>query len=225
MVVQGASPGDECGKLKDENSTCSCSYTPARVPDEGLVEKAKAGDTHAYGELVRRYWRVAFALAFSELSNPELAEEAAQEGLLKGFRKLHQLRDAARFASWILRIVDRHAKRMRKFEQSGPARFADLSVVVDGKGPGTLQSLPSLGTSDPEPYRRLLNQEEKNKVFEAVRRLKQRDRVLLLLRYFEGLSFKSISKKTGRSEGALRVQLHRTLDRMKQELRDYFEGK
>ena len=66
--------------------------------DEQLVLATLRGDVPAFGLLVERYWKMAFALALSRIRDAAEAEDIAQESFLKAYAHLHTLRDARRFA-------------------------------------------------------------------------------------------------------------------------------
>ena len=221
--MRKAAVRSERTKMKDVNVPAGTRPPLEQVSDEVLAGDAKAGNTEAYGELVRRYWKVAFAAAFAELGDTHIAEDVAQQGFLVGFQRLHQLRSKGRYASWILKIVTNDARRARKRSRSRPVRFSDSAPTCAHEWPTTTQRSGLRQEPQTDPSIRLLEAEGKAKVWEAMRRLRPKDRAVVLLRYFEGLSFTAISKRTGQSQGVLRVQLHRSLSRLKRELRHYFE--
>ncbi len=206
VIVNGA-PERVCG----QPAASANAQTAVVCPDGVLVEKARAGDTRAFGELVARYWAAAFAAAFAQLGNPESAEDVAQQTFVTGWRKLHQLRRAERFAAWIIKIATRHAGRLRRRARLEPVLLPRQS---DSDHPVARQ---------PDPTQPLLEAEGRREVWDAVHDLAPSDQTLVVLRYCEGLSFRAISGKTGRSEGALRVRLHRIHVRLKHALSEYFE--
>src|SRR5471030_1686085 len=76
--------------------------------DESAVAAVRRGDAERYRELVERHERRVFAVAWSRLGDAALAEEAAQEAFIRGYRRLWLLGDGAKFAAWITTIA-RHA--------------------------------------------------------------------------------------------------------------------
>jgi len=210
----GAPSGPVAAKQGRDLAACS---------DEVLVSKAKTGQDGAYGELASRYWRVAVAVAFAELGDHHCAEDVAQQGFLTGYQRLQQVRHPRHFLSWLLKIVARDAKKVRQRNRNQPVMFSEHSGAArHGRGQLPDPSAQPAATSlDKETH--VLGKEEKGKVWEAVHKLKPPDRAIVLLRYLEGLSFRAISDRTGRSEGALRVRVHRLLRHLKGELTEYFE--
>src|SRR5216110_3937990 len=73
--------------------------------DEQMVEQALSGDPEAFGELVRRWERRIFALAYGMLGREEDARDATQETFLAAFRNLRAFRGDAKVSSWLHRIA------------------------------------------------------------------------------------------------------------------------
>src|SRR5499425_2001836 len=73
--------------------------------DEQMVERALSGDVDAFGEIVRRWERRIFALAFGMLGREEDARDATQETFLAAFRNLRGFRGEAKVSSWLHRIA------------------------------------------------------------------------------------------------------------------------
>ena len=82
--------------------------TSSAQQDESAVAAVRRGDAERYRELVERHERRVFAVAWSRLGDAALAEEAAQEAFIRGYRRLWLLGDGAKFAAWITTIA-RHA--------------------------------------------------------------------------------------------------------------------
>jgi RNA polymerase sigma-70 factor (ECF subfamily) len=73
--------------------------------DEIIVERALTGDAEAFGEIVRRWERRIFALAYGILGREEEARDATQETFLAAFRNLRGFRGEAKVSSWLHRIA------------------------------------------------------------------------------------------------------------------------
>src|SRR5437016_6997640 len=73
--------------------------------DEQIVERALTGDAEAFGEIVRRWERRIFALAYGMLGREEDARDATQETFLAAFRNLRNFRGEAKVSSWLHRIA------------------------------------------------------------------------------------------------------------------------
>ena len=73
--------------------------------DEELVALAAGGDTNAFNQLVVRWERPIYTLAFRVLGREEDARDICQEAFLRAFRGLKGFKGQARFSSWVYRIA------------------------------------------------------------------------------------------------------------------------
>ncbi|MGH7742918.1 MAG: RNA polymerase sigma factor [Candidatus Eiseniibacteriota bacterium] len=94
------------------------------MEDSELVTRSLAGDANAFGELVERYQRVLFQLAFRILRDREEARDATQAAFVKAWTHLSQFDRSRRFFSWIYRIQMNEAfnrrTRARTHEELDP---------------------------------------------------------------------------------------------------------
>src|SRR5437667_10174611 len=94
--------------------------------DEQMVERALSGDPEAFGEIVRRWERRIFALAFGMLGREEDARDATQETFLSAFRNLRGFRGEAKVSSWLHRIaVNQCITRQRRAKVRNEAALDD----------------------------------------------------------------------------------------------------
>src|SRR5215218_5967352 len=100
--------------------------------DEIIVERALTGDAEAFGELVRRWERRIFALAYGMLGREEDARDATQETFLSAFRNLRGFRGEAKVSSWLHRIaVNQCITRQRRAKVRGETALED-ETEADG---------------------------------------------------------------------------------------------
>jgi len=94
--------------------------------DENIVERALTGDAEAFSEIVRRWERRIFALAFGILGREEDARDATQETFLAAFRSLRGFRGEAKVSSWLHRIaVNQCITRQRRAKVRNEAALED----------------------------------------------------------------------------------------------------
>jgi RNA polymerase sigma-70 factor (ECF subfamily) len=175
--------------------------------DAELVEAAQRGERERYGELVARYERRAYAVAWSRLGDVHLAEEATQEAFIRGYRRLSLLSDGAKFASWMLAIVRNTAVNLgirHRRELEKRKRWAIEPVAGPTQGDDTEPEICSV-----ETLRQTLSE------------LPEKHRECLVLFYLEGKSGAETALALGLSEEAFRVRLHRA----RAALRERLEGK
>jgi RNA polymerase sigma-70 factor (ECF subfamily) len=94
--------------------------------DEQMVERALSGDPEAFGEIVRRWERRIFALAYGMLGREEDARDATQETFLAAFRNLRGFRGDAKVSSWLHRIaINQCITRQRRAKVRGETALED----------------------------------------------------------------------------------------------------
>ena len=94
--------------------------------DEIMVERALTGDADAFGEIVRRWERRIFALAYGMLGREEDARDATQETFLAAFRNLRGFRGEAKVSSWLHRIaVNQCITRQRRAKVRSESALED----------------------------------------------------------------------------------------------------
>jgi RNA polymerase sigma factor (sigma-70 family) len=164
--------------------------------DAELVLKTRAGDREAFGRLVERHRRTIYALALQRGLQEAEADDVAQETFVKAYKNLASLADPDLFARWLYGIaghVAADAARSRKRR--------DEIGLEPGVEP-TVQA-PSGWASD--------QRREEGRVLRALSELPEDQRLVLTLRYLEGLSPKAIAERLGEPRGTIRSRLHHGL--------------
>ena len=178
-----------------------------RPPDEdALVERARAGDTRAYEELVRTYQGIAFRTAYLVAGSAEDAQDAAQEAFVKAHRALGRFRRGAPFRPWLLRIVANEAKNRRR----AAGRRAALAL--------RLAATETSGGAAPSPEGDLAGGERRRALADALGRLREEDQLVVAYRYFLDLSEEDTAAALGVRRGTVKSRLSRALDRLRAEL-------
>ena len=105
------------------------------VSDSELVERARRGDTSAFGALVDRHRTSAFRAALAALGSPDDAEEVTQEAFVAAFRSLADFRQQASFKTWLLSIAWRKALTRRRSVKAMVRRFVAPAEGTDWEFP------------------------------------------------------------------------------------------
>ena len=171
--------------------------------DAELVERSRRGDADAYAELVTRYQGLAARTAYVITGSGADAEEAAQEGFVKAFYALDRFRAGAPFRPWLLRIVANEAINRRK--AAGRRPTVELSVALDRPSPDTALS----------PEGAALASERRAFVLEALRQMREEDRLVIAYRYFLDLSEAEMADALGVARGTVKSRLSRALGRLR----------
>ncbi len=105
---------------------------PARVSDEDLVDRARAGDRLAFGHLVRRNDDAMRRLAFRLLGSATAMDDALQDAYLKAFRHLGRFDGRSRFSTWLYTITYRTC--LDHLRARGRRREIDLELLAVDEG-------------------------------------------------------------------------------------------
>ena len=169
--------------------------------DSKLVKAVLNGNRDAYSCLFERHERSVQAVALAVLGDYHAVQDAVQESFVTAYRKLGGLRKGSSFGPWIRQIARREAIRIGRSMLQG--KDANKSVM-------DANATSNDGRID-ESNRRLLD---------AVMRLPKHERVVIMLRYFDGHSVKIISEMTGRQVGTVTMQLSRAHARLHKWLKE-----
>jgi RNA polymerase sigma-70 factor (ECF subfamily) len=156
-----------------------------------LVEAALAGDIDSFGQLARRYYASIAAIAYSILADHQLAEDAAQEAFARALTNLSKLRKPDKFAPWLAQICRNVAKDM---------------VAAKARQINTEDSCRAPDSSGPD--------DNVEAVRRSIEQLPFRAREVIVLRYYNGLSYEEISSVLGISRATVNGRLTRAKRKM-----------
>jgi RNA polymerase sigma-70 factor (ECF subfamily) len=185
----------------------------AGTSDEQIVELALAGDDDAFGELVRRWERRIFALAYGILGREEDARDATQETFVAAFRNLGAFRGEAKVSSWLHRIaVNQCITRQRRAKVRGET---SLEAQVEDGG---IQFADTDGVSPAEGAE---GRERTAAVRRAVNALPPELRSVVVMKEFEDLTFQEIADTLGVPLSTVKSRLYTALKQLRLRLGKY----
>jgi RNA polymerase sigma-70 factor (ECF subfamily) len=171
--------------------------------DEELLAESRQGKLAAFQELVEKYQRRMFAVAYGILSNREDALDAVQEALIKAYRSLPDFKGESSFYTWLYRItVNAAIDIARKAGRHEEVEFREELDVDEEKG-----DFPIAPVSE-NPAERLVRKELGELIERAILSLPVDQRTAIVLREMEGLSYKEIAEIMKCSEGTVMSRLH-----------------
>jgi RNA polymerase sigma factor (sigma-70 family) len=165
-----------------------------------LVSRARAGDAHAYEDLVRMHQRLAQRVAFLITRNEAEAEDAAQVGFVKAYTSLGRFDPSRPFRPWLLRIVANEARNRRR----AAGRRARLELAA-----------APVPESAPSPETNTVANERRRELLSAVESLKEADREVIGMRYFLDLGEAEMAATLGVPPGTVKSRLARALERLR----------
>lgn len=177
----------------------------APTDEAALVSALRAGDAEAYERLVRTHAPRMLAVARRLLRSPEEAEDAVQEAFLSAFRALDRFQGGSRLGTWLHRITVNAALMRLRSRRRRP------ETSLETLRPGFLEDghhqVPPQRWMDAD--RVLARRELRERVREAIDRLPESHRNVLLLRDIEELDTAETAAVLGISENAVKTRLHR----------------
>ena len=182
------------------------------VEDRELIRRCLRGDHKAYRELLLRYQDPVFNYCRRMTRDPGQAEEIAQEAFVRTLTRLEQYDERYSFSAWIFKIATNlcidHIRRSRRIAYS-------LDEELEAADGSFRRELPS---EEPDPAERTLAREQMEMLNDAVARLPEHYRAILLLRHQEGLSYEEIAAVLGLPIGTVKIRIHRAREQVKRSL-------
>jgi RNA polymerase sigma-70 factor (ECF subfamily) len=178
--------------------------------DEELVARSIGGDAESFNQLVTRWERPIYALAYRTIGREEDARDVCQETFLRAFRALPAFRGQAKFSSWIYRIAlnlcrdwMRRERRAPMVQPSGDVDDQDLASVAD----------PSESVED-----LVVRNDMARRVEHAMAGLPEDQRTAIVLKEYHGLTFQEIADLQGCPLSTVKTRLYQGLTVLRREL-------
>jgi RNA polymerase sigma-70 factor (ECF subfamily) len=179
--------------------------------DEELVASATAGDIDSFNQLVTRWERPIYALAYRTLGREEDARDVVQEAFLRAYRGLRGFKGQAKFSSWLYRITLNLCRDWIRRERRAP-----LVAVPEGVDP------VDLADSRPAPVdsvEDLVSRREMSRaVARAMAELPEEQRAAILLKEYHGLTFQEIADMLNCPLSTVKTRLYQGLSVLRRRL-------
>lgn len=173
--------------------------------DAEWVKKAQQGDTRAFDRLVTKHRGKIYAMILNMVKNDADAWDLSQEAFIKAWKALPKFEARARFSTWLFRIshnVVYDWLRKRRIESEGEL---DDEIFDAGRiDPGAVTT----PQHDKRPDEALEQNELQQQIKEAIGKLSEEHREVILLREVQGLDYKEIAEITENSLGTVMSRLH-----------------
>lgn len=171
---------------------------------EALIHRCQGGDKLALEALIRRYQNYVYRLCYLVMRSEQDAEDMAQETFLRACRALprFQLREGISFEAWLYRIsVNCCRSRMRR------KSYQAL--------PWPEPSPPLAAEPESQPDRMVERSEQRHEILDCIDTLGEKHRLVVILRYYAGLSNEEIAETLDLPSGTVRSRLHTARQRLK----------
>jgi len=178
--------------------------------DEELVARSIRGDADSFNELILRWERPIYALAYRTIGREEDARDVCQETFLRAFRALPGFRGQAKFSSWLYRIAVNLCRdwlrRERRAALVQPPEDVDLLELAAAAEPA-------------ESIEDLVSRKDMARAVErAMARLPEEQRTAIVLKEYHGLTFQEIADLIGCPLSTVKTRLYQGLSVLRREL-------
>ena len=171
--------------------------------DEALMIAASKDDLHAFETLVQRHQNRIYRMAYQMLGTEEDAWDSSQDIFIKVYNARHSYVENAKFTTWLFRIANNAIiDKLRQFQRN--------------------QKVVSLGDTLYEPkskerstHHNLMLNEVKGQMSEALSKLSERQRSMVILKYYEGFSVKEIAEVFNCASGTVKATLFQAIKHLR----------
>lgn len=189
----------------------SCAVLHMAWTDEELVARSTRGDTESFNQLVVRWERPIYALAYRVIGREEDARDVCQETFLRAFRSLGGFKGQAKFSSWLYRIALNLCRdwirRTQRHREVQPPDGVDI-LELAGRG----AQVESVEVS-------LERRDLGRAVGRAMAALSDEQRTALILKEYEGMTFQEIANLLDCQLSTVKTRLYQGLQMLRRELK------
>ena len=175
--------------------------------DVELIQRILAGDETAFANLIRKYQRQVHTHALQKIGDFHIAEDITQETFLQVYQNLETLNDPMQFSRWLYAIVNHlciawHRKDRLQTQPLEETHISEIETEAYSRHVATEQAKTSAET-------------QRDLVKKLLAKLKDRDREVITLHYFEEMTSSEIGTYLGVSENTIKSRLHRARQQLK----------
>jgi RNA polymerase sigma-70 factor, ECF subfamily len=178
--------------------------------DEELVARSQGGDVDSFNQLILRWERPIYALAYRVIGREEEARDVCQEAFLRAFRALPGFKGQAKFSSWLYRITLNLCRDwMRRQKRAPVSQMPDDTDAMElAAQAGPVESIEDLVA------RRQLSAA----VEEAMTLLPEEQRTAIILKEYHGMTFQEIADLQGCPLSTVKTRLYQGLSVLRRHL-------
>ncbi len=183
-----------------------CGGIAIRMSDreKGLLERAKAGDIAAFEQLIESYQKKIFNIALRMLGNYDDAGDLSQEVLIRIYKSIGSFKEQSSFSTWIYRITTNVClDEIRKRKNRKIISLDEEIRLEDGEMKRQIES------DEPSPEETAEAKDLKKIVNDAIGKLSEEHRIVIVLRDLQGLSYEEIAEVLKCPEGTVKSRINR----------------
>ena len=181
--------------------------------EQALIDRSCTGDHAAFHELVGRYKKKIYYLAYDITGNHHEAEDISQEVFMKMHRSLKTFRREAKMSSWLYQItVNASIDSLRK-KSSRPARaIGEIDQV------SVQESLLASGSHESDPLRSVESTQIQDHISQALKKISPKERTVFVMRHYNEFKLNEIAESLDVSVGTVKSLLFKAVRKLRKEL-------
>jgi RNA polymerase sigma-70 factor, ECF subfamily len=178
--------------------------------DEELVERARGGDADSFNQLITRWERPIYALAYRVIGREEDARDVCQEAFLRAYRGLNGFKGEAKFSSWLYRITLNLCRDWIRKQRRAPVSQMpeDTDAMELAAEVGPVESIEDL----------VARRELSVAVERAMTLLPDEQRTAIVLKEYHGMTFQEIADLQGCPLSTVKTRLYQGLSVLRRHL-------
>jgi RNA polymerase sigma-70 factor (ECF subfamily) len=181
--------------------------------DQTLIDRLCSGDPAAFYDLVGRYKKKVYYLAYDITGDHHEAEDVSQEVFMKVYRALRTFRRDAKMSSWLHQItVNASIDSLRK--KSG--KFAKSSDGLDGVS--SRENLLASGAHNFDPVQNIESVQLQNRIAQALMKISPKERSVFVMCHYNGLKLMETAEILNVTVGTVKSLLFRAIRKLRKEL-------
>ena len=191
----------------------------AAMLEADLVKRAQRGDLKAYDELVKRYQERIYATLYHMTGNHEDANDLAQDAFIKAYAALKSFKGGSTFYTWLYRIAVNKTINFLK-QRKNKFHLSLNDIDFNAEHDPDLMAL----ISDKTPTRDVALSELQKKLNEALLKLSEPHRIVVVLHDVQGQSHDEIAEVMGCNIGTVRSRLFYARQQLQGHLTEYIKN-
>jgi RNA polymerase sigma-70 factor (ECF subfamily) len=181
------------------------------VDETILIQKSQRGDMDAFEQLLLRYEKKVYTIAYKYMGNAEDASDLAQEALIKAYQSIGTFRGESSFGTWIGRITaNKCLDELRKRKELQTTSLDEELELEEGSVQKEIVS------ERDTPEQHTIRQETVHYVQQKLQQMKEEYRMVLVLRELEGHSYEDIADMLNCSLGTVKSRISRARNYLKE---------
>lgn len=179
------------------------------IHSESLVARAREGDNNALSRLVQLWYKRIYNFCFKYFFDHDLAMEVTQKTFISMHKNITSLQDVTRFKPWLYTIAINFCREELRRRQSNKA--LSLHDLRPGESE-TSYSWETAGSRNENPERQLRQSELSDLLQNCLMELSEEQRVVVIMKEYEGLKFREIAETLNVSENTVKSRMYYGLD-------------